>query len=197
MITLVIGGSIGLLILRDRLPVRAFAAGIVAVVSFALPLLLATRPWIVSRYLPVTLTNGKLALNPVFFGGLESRFQLTKKALNLWTQQPIFGYGWFASPENPKVGYLDVLYSQLLVDLGAIGFVLALGFYLVVVRAFVTRISSSSLSVPTAGAGWLVGMLAAGIGGAHVRVPRLLFLLVFVLVAASSLYSRDTRRFWS
>lgn len=197
MITLVVGGSIGGVLLRERLPVRTLLAGIFGIISIVFPLLLATRPWILDRYLPVRLVDGTLALNGTFFGGLESRFRLTQEAIGLWIQQPIFGYGWLASPENPRVGFLDMLYSQLLVDLGAIGFVLAIGFYLILIRAFLVRITDNSLTVPVAGAGWLVGMLAAGIGGAHARVPRLMFLLVFLLVATAALYSRDTKAFWA
>lgn len=197
MITLSVGGAIGFLLLRERLPTRELVTGIAGAGSFVLALLLATRPWILNRYLPVRTLDGELALNPTFFGGLENRFRLAREAVGLWVQQPIFGYGWFASPENPRVGYLDVLYSQLLVDLGAVGFVLAIGFYLLLVRAFLARITDESLTVPIAGAGWLVGMLAAGIGGAHARVPRLMFLFVFVLVATAALHSRDTRTFWA
>jgi hypothetical protein len=166
-------------------------------VSLFVPLLLATRPWLFKRYVPLVLINGEFGLNPSFFGGLESRLRLTQKAIGLMEQQPIFGFGWFASPENPRVGYLDVLYSQLLVDLGVVGFVLAIAFYLIVVRAFIIRISDVSLVVPVVGAGWLAGLLTAGIGGAHARVPRLLFVLVVLLVATAAFKERDYRLFWA
>jgi hypothetical protein len=197
MITLFVGAAVGAVLLRDRLPIYTLAAGVTGAASLVVPVLLTTRPWLLKRYIPLALTDGGLTLNSTFFGGLIGRFKLTQKAIDLWTQQPIFGYGWFASPENPRVGFLDVLYSQLLVDLGLVGFVLAITFYLVVVRAFVACISDVSLVVPAVGASWLVGLLAAGIGGAHARVPRLLFLLLIVLVAAAALESRDNRRFWA
>ncbi|WP_424002666.1 O-antigen ligase family protein [Haloarcula salina] len=197
MITLFGGGTIGVVLLRDKLPVRTLITAVAGTASLVVPILLATRPWLFKRYLPLVLRNGELTLNPSFFHGLESRFQLTQEAIDLWVQQPIFGYGWFASPENPRVGYLDVLYSQLLVDLGAVGFVLAIAFYLVIVRTFIGRISDVSLVVPIVGASWLVGLLAAGIGGAHARVPRLLYILVVLLVAAAALETRDRRRFWA
>jgi hypothetical protein len=196
-ITLLVGGTVGVVLLRDRLPVPTLVAAVVGTASLLIPVLLVTRPWLLNRYLPFILTDGELALNPSFFGGLEARFNLTKEAISLWVQQPIFGYGWFASPENPRVGFLDVLYSQILVDLGAFGFLFAIVFYLVFVRAFIVRISDVSLAVPVVGASWLVGLLAAGIGGAHARVPRLMFCLVILLVATAALESRDSRRFWA
>jgi hypothetical protein len=43
----------------------------------------------------------------------------------------------------------------------------------------------------------MVGLLVAGIGGAHARVPRLMFLLVVVLAIAVAFRSRKTRTFWA
>jgi len=197
MVTLVVGMCLGVYLLRKRLPVRLFAGGLGGGLSVAGALVFTTRPWLIDRLIPIQLAGGTLRVNQAFVGGLESRSRLAIEAVDLWTRQPIFGYGWFASPENPRVGYLDILYTQLLVDTGAFGFILIMVFYLVVVRTFLASRTAESLVVPVAGASWMVGLLVAGIGGAHARVPRLMFLLVVVLAIAVAFRSRKTRTFWA
>jgi len=139
---------------------------------------------IFQRFLPtVTFEGGTIVLTGKGTGAIYSRYDLTLQAIELWKDQPIFGYGWFASPET--VGYLDVFYSQILVDVGIVGVVILAGFYLALVRTFVRNRYRGSYVLSAAGAGWLVGLLCAGIGGAYARVPRLMFLLVLLLVASA------------
>lgn len=196
-IALVIGALTCTILLYGEKDVRLFTGSVFGGALIVGSVLYTLRPWLFSRYIPLELSDGGIVINQVFIGGLNSRFRLTREAIELWQQQPIFGYGWFASPENPMVGYLDVLYTQLLVDLGIVGFVLISVFYLEVVRGFVRRRVEVSRVVPTVGAGWVVGLLVAGIGGAHARVPRLMFLFVLLLVGAAALASSGRESFWA
>lgn len=196
MITLVIGGAVAAVLLYSVLDIRIALGGPLAGGLIAGGSLLITRPWLLKRYIPIYMDNGNVTVNQAFIGGLESRLQLTRKAIDLWTDRPFIGYGWFSSPESPIVGYLDMFYTQLLVDIGIIGLAISLAFYISFFRSLVQRQASGCQVVPAVGAGWLAGLLAAGIGGAHARVPRIMFLLMILLVAASSLNSDDRELFW-
>jgi len=196
-VTLVIGCAVCVYLLRDKLPVRMLLSSIAGTLLIVSPLLSIFRPWIFDRYIPIAIRNGRMSINNTFFNGLEARYQLTKKGFELWTQQPVFGYGWFASPENPRVGFLDMLYSQLLVDVGIVGFVFVILFYLIIANRFVWCQTRWSRVIPAVGSGWLVGLLGAGIGGAHVRVPRIMFLLIILLVASISLKNRGEQTYWA
>lgn len=139
---------------------------------------------ILERFLPtVSFEGGSIVLTGKGTGAIYSRYDLTLRAVDLWRQQPIFGYGWFASPET--VGYLDVFYAQMLVDVGIVGVVIFVGFYLALFRAFVSNRVRGSVVLSAASAGWVVGLLCAGIGGAYARVPRLMFLFTLLLVASA------------
>lgn len=192
LITLVAGVAVTVVLSYRRLSVPLLVAGVGTGVA-AGGVLLTTRPKLLGRFLPtIAFRDGTIVFSGPGTGAIYSRYDLTRKALGLWTERPVFGYGWFASPENPAVSFLDVFYTQVLVDLGLVGFVLVGAFYLVLVRAFVVQRTTTSLAVPTAGAAWLVGLLAAGVGGGHPRIPRIMFLLVLVLVAANRLRIRGT-----
>ena len=195
MITLVVGAAVAIVLAHHWIwtPALVGSAGGGVVLGIG-GLWITGRLTLLGKFFPtVTIQNGTIVFSGPGTGGLYSRYELFLKAIDLWFQQPIFGYGWLASPENPRVGYLDVLYSQLLVDVGLVGLVLVLALYLEIVRAFVSRRRLSSTALSIAGAGWVLGMLAAGIGGSHVRVPRLMFLLVLLLAAAAHLESEVSR----
>lgn len=194
MITLVIGLATAVLLARRWLStgflVGSAGGSILAVFG---GLWITGRITLFRKFFPtVTFRDGTVVLSGPGTGGLYARYEMLLEAVHLWLQQPIFGYGWLASPENPRVGYLDVLYSQLLVDVGLIGLVLVLLLYLSFVRAFVSRRELCSPTFSVAGAGWIIGMLAAGIGGAHVRVPRIMFLMVLLLAAAAHLTDHES-----
>ncbi|WP_254279252.1 O-antigen ligase family protein [Haloarcula marina] len=190
LITLVVGVAVATTLSYRRLSVPLLVGGVgTGVVAGGA--LLTTRPQLLERFLPtIAFREGSIVLSGAGTGAIYGRYELTRKALDLWTERPVFGYGWFASPENSTVSFLDVFYTQVLVDLGLVGFVLVGVFYLVMVRTFVVQRTTASLVVPTAGGAWLVGLLAAGIGGGHPRIPRIMFLLVLVLVAANGLRRR-------
>lgn len=112
------------------------------------------------------------------------RAELVEKALDLFQQQPIFGYGWFAVPS--RVGYLDVFYTILLVELGIIGTVLYMLFTVSIIRAWIVDYQKGALVVGSAGVAWYCGLLAQSIGGAFPRIPQIMFLTFIVLVASAS-----------
>ncbi|WEL20554.1 O-antigen ligase family protein [Halorhabdus sp. BNX81] len=192
-ITLVVGATVAVILARRRISTPLLLGTASGGVLLGLGgLWLTDRFYLFRRFFPtITLQEGGIVFSGPGTNGLYTRYELVIDAIGLWSRQPVFGYGWMASPENPHVGYLDVLYSQLLVDVGLFGLVLVLALYLGIARAFIIRRADSSLALCVTGAGWLFGMLTAGIGGAHVRVPRLMFLLVIILAAAAHLSCRD------
>jgi O-antigen ligase len=158
--------------------------------SFAF-LLFADRTNFVKRFFPkISIEDGRVvSIQPP--PGIEGRYQLIEKGLDLWAQRPIFGYGWFSSPENPNVGFLDFFYVQILVDTGIIGFTLILIFYFQFFRSFTINSQSYPKVISVVGGGWLAGILAGGIGEAWPRVPRLMFLLILLVVASSELNGKE------
>lgn len=193
MITLVVGATVAVVLARHWISTPAIVGSAGGGVVLGIGGLWITgRLTLLGKFFPtIALQDGAVVLSGPGTGGIYTRYELFLEAVDLWLQQPIFGYGWLASPENPRVGFLDVLYSQLLVDVGLIGLVLVIGLYLAMIRGFVSRRALSSPALCVAGAGWIAGMLAAGVGGSHVRVPRLMFLLVIVLAAAAHLASGE------
>lgn len=184
LITLLSGIVVGSLLAYRHLskPLTASVAGFGLLAGLGLASVLNTT--IFRRYLPtVTFEQGTIVLTGKGTGAIYSRYDLTLQAIDLWKEQPIFGYGWFASPET--VGYLDVFYAQILVDVGIVGVVVLAGFYLSLTKSFVRNRYRGSYVLGAAGGGWLVGLLCAGVGGAYARVPRLMFLLVLLLVASA------------
>jgi O-antigen ligase len=110
------------------------------------------------------------------------RLELLQKSWNLWIEQPIFGYGWFASPS--RVGFLDNLYAILLVELGLFGFVIMLALYTVVIRALFQMGQLGSSYLSNAILGWFVGVLAMSIGGGFLRAPQIMMLWMLLLTVA-------------
>jgi O-antigen ligase len=181
----ILAGSASASILTYReLPVKKIIAlGLVGGIMGISLLGLSGRGLLFRRFFPLSYQNGSIMLEGVGSVGIETRLRLAEEGLKLWSEQPVFGYGWFASPENPLVGFLDNFYIQVLVDLGLIGFILVAVLYLSILREFISRRSTSSIVISVGAASWLVGLCVAGIGGAHPRVPRIMFLLVLLLIA--------------
>lgn len=110
------------------------------------------------------------------------RLQLVEKAIDLFSQQPIFGYGWFAVPS--RVGYLDVYYTILLVEIGIVGFILFLFMHISFIRSWLTDRGNGVFAVGSAGVAWYCGLLTQSIAGSFPRTPQIL-LLTFVLLVSS------------
>ena len=185
LITLIVGTVVALLLAYRQISTRILLGGMSVGVMMGLGgLWLTGRMKLFQRFFPtVAIRDGGIVVSGTGSAGIDSRVRLTKKGIDLWLDQPIFGYGWFASPENPLVGFLDVFYTQILVDVGIVGFVLVMLLYLEIFRQFARRSNGPSIIVSVAGAGWVLGLLAAGIGGAHARVPRIMFIMILLLAA--------------
>jgi O-antigen ligase len=169
-----------------QIPIRHLLGAMSASITLSTILLIvADRTNFVLRFLPeISTSAGSLTIQPP--PGIVGRYQLIQKGIDLWIQQPVFGYGWFASPENPNVGFLDLFYVQILVDLGIIGFILVMLFYANFIREFLHQAHASPEAVSVVGAGWLIGIMAGGIGEAWPRVPRLMFLLILLLITSKN-----------
>ncbi|MDB2294118.1 O-antigen ligase family protein [Halorubrum ezzemoulense] len=109
------------------------------------------------------------------------RLELLQKSWDLWVEQPIFGYGWFASPS--RVGFLDNLYAILLVELGLPGLIIMLGLYVVVLRTLFQLGQAGSSYLSNAVFAWFMGMLAMSIAGGFPRAPQMMMLWLLLLTA--------------
>lgn len=184
LLTTVVGSSSALVLARKQLPIKTlFVSGLTGSVMGVGLLWISGRALLFKRYFPLSYQNGSFVLEGIGSTGIEVRLQLIKKGFNLWSEQPVFGYGWLASPENPLVGFLDNFYIQVLVDLGFIGFIFTIILYLLLLRAYISNKNDSSIVISVGAASWLIGLFAASIGGAHLRVPRIMYLLMILLVA--------------
>ncbi|MDL0130810.1 O-antigen ligase family protein [Halobacterium salinarum] len=138
----------------------------------------------------VTITSGGIALSDtVWARSFRIRLQLIEKAFDLFSQQPIFGYGWFAVPS--RVGYLDVYYTTLLVETGLIGFVLFLYVHLSFIRSWLTDRTNGVFVIGSACAAWYCGLLAQSIAGAFPRTPQILLLTFVLLISSKALTGPD------
>lgn len=182
--------GVGAILVRDRIDIVQFLpAATVTVVASAVALWFTSRQLFNRFLVGVTLRDGQLVLVGQT-ASFYSRYRLLLKGLRLAAERPVFGYGWFASPENPAVGILDNLYPQLLVDLGVIGFILMLVFYVLHFREFVPAALDEDFVPGVASTGWFAGMLAGSIGAAYPRVPRLMFLTMLLLGVCAAVRTR-------
>jgi O-antigen ligase len=110
------------------------------------------------------------------------RLELIDKAIELFIQNPIFGYGWFASPS--RVGFLDVLYTILIVELGLPGLILMISLYIVVIKTLLQARIGEARFLSGAILAWFLGLLAMGIGGSYVRSPQMMMLWTLMVVTA-------------
>lgn len=133
------------------------------------------------------IVNGRIIITGQSF---RVRFALVKKGFELFIQQPIFGYGWFATPS--RVGYLDIYLTTLLVDLGIVGFALVSLFHLMMFRKFLQLRRRGAHIYGTAGTAWNIGLLVQSIGGAFVRSPQMLIILFLLLGIAWSETKSDS-----
>jgi O-antigen ligase len=188
LLSAVVGSSSALVLARKQLPIKIlFVSGLTGSTMGVGLLWISGRVLLFKRYFPLSYQNGSFILEGIGSTGIEARLQLIAKGVNLWSEQPVFGYGWFASPENPLVGFLDNFYIQVLVDLGFIGFIFTIILYLLLLRAYISNKNKSSTVISVGAAGWLISLFDASIGGAHLRVPRIMYLLMILLVATAQI----------
>lgn len=192
-LTVLVGIMIAGVLARKRLSISLLATSGIIGATIGFGLLWATgRSTLLSRYFPtVAIENGGVVISGTGSAGINTRIELLSKGIDLWTQRPIFGYGWFASPENPKVGFLDNFYVQVLVDTGVFGFIMVMVLYLAIIRVFLRHRHSAAPAIVFGGVGWVVGLLVAGLGGAHPRTPRLMFLLILLLISVTELTQNE------
>jgi O-antigen ligase len=188
-IVLFTGGLVLIAFYYEQIPIRPLLGAVAASVTMStIILIIADRTNFLLRFLPqIATSSGSVTIQPP--PGITGRYQLIQKGIDLWIQQPVFGYGWFSSPENPNVGFLDFFYVQVLVDLGIVGFVLVMLFYANFIREFLYQAYASREAVSVVGAGWLIGIMAGGIGEAWPRVPRFMFLLILLLITSKNVDS--------
>ncbi|WP_460923230.1 O-antigen ligase family protein [Salinarchaeum chitinilyticum] len=188
--TLSRSGMIGLIVAMSLLVVlhyrdltgRALAGlvGAVVTVGWAMAYMLQDRldrfvEWVRISPDGVALASGTAAES------FRIRLELLRKSFDLWIEQPIFGYGWFASPS--RVGFLDNFYSILIVELGLPGLILMLGLYAAVLRSLIQAGIRGSSHLSNAVVAWFIGLLAMSIGGAFARSPQMMMLWTLLLVA--------------
>ncbi|WP_080505165.1 O-antigen ligase family protein [Halorubrum aethiopicum] len=150
-----------------------------SVVIFAISLLFISQEAINRITGWITISDGRLQLSDTQASyAFRTRLRLLDKAIELFKEAPLFGYGWFASPS--RVGYLDVHYTTLLVELGIVGIVLFAIFYMTILRGFVSQISKSG-KIAVLGSAWYCGLIVQAIGGNFPRIPRIMFLMLLFI----------------
>jgi hypothetical protein len=129
----------------------------------------------------ITFRNGvpMLADTPAAVS-FEIRLRRIQYAIDLFIDQPLFGYGWYAAPS--RVGYIDVYYATLAVELGIVGIALFTLFHLGVLRRWFYARSHGAFVIGSAIVSWHSGLLAQAVGGSFPRIPHILFLTLLVLV---------------
>lgn len=183
---LLFGGAVLVILLRDRISATQIAGGIGLGVTglMAAPLLIDVNN--AKRFVNwIKFENGQLVLaDTAAAGSFEIRLQLIQYALDLFIEQPFFGYGWFAAPS--RVGWLDVYYTVLIVEIGIIGFFLFFWFHASLLSIWFRARSQGAFVYGSAAIGWYIGLLVQSIAGPFPRVPLMLFLTVLVVVAVSA-----------
>jgi O-antigen ligase len=115
----------------------------------------------------------------------ETRLDLIHKAVGLIERQPIFGHGWYASPT--RVGYLDIHYTTLLVDVGIVGFLLFMFLYIITLRGWFRLHIAQKNSYAGAAFAWYGALLAQAIGGNFPRVPHLMYITILMVVCVHAI----------
>jgi O-antigen ligase len=134
----------------------------------------------------VSITSGGIALSDsTAANSFRIRLQLIEKAFDLFSKQPIFGYGWFAVPS--RVGYLDVYYTTLLVETGVVGFVLFLFVHLSFIGSWLTDRTNGAFAIGSACSAWYCGLLSQSIAGTFPRTPQILLVSFFLLVSSKAI----------
>lgn len=116
-----------------------------------------------------------------------TRIDLITKAIELFLEKPLLGYGWFASPS--RVGWLDIHYTTLLVEVGLIGALIFIYSYFLFARLFFQDYLYTGGKFPLIGLGLICGQIFGNIGGNFLRYPKFL-IIVFTLLVLSEFYTR-------
>jgi len=196
LLALAAGSPVVMFELRDRLSVkRVIWSGAILGVSAGI-LLLFLNPFFVKKFF-ITIDiielfqSGQVSFSGGQTGGITKRIEMAQRGLRLFSDQPLFGYGWFASPENPRVSIIDMHYPVLLVDLGLPGAGLMLTLYTLILYRFHSLCQRSNIWIPAVGTAWYVGLLVSGLANSNIRVPRMMFITILLLVAARAVSERN------
>ncbi|MFB6283434.1 MAG: O-antigen ligase family protein, partial [Halobacteria archaeon] len=186
---LVVGLSVFLVLVlsrRDiethRIPKKGIGLGVIGVlllVPYLLPdLWRRLTGWF-------RIMNGKLVLTDTSAAQpIQTRIRLFNEAIGLFQNRPIFGYGWFASPG--RVGYLDIHYTTLPVELGFLGFILYLLFYIMLVKDGLRVVNNGPFFLGAALVSWFIAILVQSIGGNFLRAPQVLMITLLFFTAVKS-----------
>lgn len=189
-IGLFVGLAVTLFLVRRRFTVTHVAIGLTTSIGsiVAVPLFLDAS--VFHRLIDwVEFSDDNIQLaSTTAAGSFETRLDLIDKSMYLYIENPIFGYGWYASPS--RVGYLDVHYTTMLVEIGAIGLILILIIYGFFIKEWYLA-NKDDIFIGGACISWYVGILAQSIGGNMIRSPQILFLTAILLVATVVLAESD------
>ncbi|WP_137288212.1 O-antigen ligase family protein [Natronorubrum halophilum] len=149
----------------------------------------------INRYTQwIQYTNGQLSLtNDTAARSFRIRLQLIERSFELFQQHPVFGHGWYASPS--RIGYLDVHFTTLLAEVGLIGLVIFLIYYLATFMSLFNEHKKATATFATAATAWYCGMIVQSIGGNFPRVPKMMFITLFLLAAVVALSSNRSEPF--
>ena len=130
----------------------------------------------------IQIENGQLRLaenNAAY--SFQTRIDLLSRSVELFSQYPFIGWGWFASPS--RVTFLDVYYPTIPVELGIVGLFIMTAFHAVILERFWRAKSRGLLAVGGGAFAWQCAVIAQGVGGAFPRVPHHLLITTLVLVS--------------
>jgi hypothetical protein len=130
----------------------------------------------------ITISGGKIAISQETAGSsFAGRLRHMYDALVLTVRQPVFGYGWYGA--SAPIGFSDVYYTMLLVEVGDPGFVLTILYHLSLFRGWITARMQSPSALGGAGLAWYCSLLVQSVGGNFPRTPQMMLLTVLVLSA--------------
>lgn len=131
----------------------------------------------------VVFTNGHIQLTDSLAArSFRTRIELTQESINLFFQKPVFGHGWFAVPS--RVGYTDVYYTTVLIEVGLVGFLVLGLLALLFIHTWLSARDAGAVAIGSAGAAWYIALHAQALSGPLPRSPQILFISILVLVAA-------------
>ena len=186
-----VGLAVLLVIHREYVADRLiyFLAGAGLVFAVLLPRLIGSEGvrrfvgWIRFENGRLTLAQNRAALS------FRARIGRLVRSGELFSEYPFVGWGWYASPS--RVGFLDVYYPTILVELGIVGLFVMAAFHAVVLERFWRAKTRGLLTVGGGAFAWQCAVIAQGVGGPFPRVPHHLFITTLILVSVWEM-SRET-----
>jgi hypothetical protein len=183
LLALFVGVSISLMLLRSQVSLKTvIAAGVLtaSALLFVVIFLSDSRAdrlvaWIEVSNQGIGLAEGNAT------SGIRQRFKGVKNALELLIQRPVFGHGWYGA--TTPVGFSDVYFTMLLVELGIPGFVMMIIYHASLAKDWLVGQVATLSVLQKAGLAWYCSLLVQSIGGSFLRTPHIMLLLTLVLTA--------------